>query len=272
MGLAAMARTGAFYALVAVLVTLAVFPFYHAILTSLSTDQGQFVVKYWPQEWYLGNYARILGQRGFLMMVGNSVIVAVGAVGVSLVLALMAAYALGRVAFRGRRLLLMTVLSVSMFPQIAVLAGMFEMTRALGIYNSLAGLVVAQSAFTLPFTVWLLTTFMRALPVEIEEAAVIDGATPWIVVTRIFLPLLAPAIVTTGLLAFIGSWNEFLFALTLTISESQRTAPIAVAMISPFAWPETAAASVVVTVPIVLLALVFQRRIVSGLAAGALAG
>ena len=151
----------------------------------------------------------------------------------SLGLALMAAYALGRVQFRGRGLLLMTVLAVSMLPQIAILAGMFELTRALGIYNTLWALVVAQSAFTLPFTVWLLTTFMRGLPVEIEEAAMIDGATPWIVVTRIFLPLLAPALVTTGLLAFIGSWNEFLFALTLTISENMRTAPIAVAMINP---------------------------------------
>ena len=113
---------------------------------------------------------------------------------------------------------------------------------------------------------------MRGLPVEIEEAAIIDGATPWIVVTRIFLPLMGPALVATGLLAFIGSWNEFLFALTLTISENMRTAPIAVAMISEFTWPITAAAAVVVTLPMAALVLVFQRRIVSGLTAGALAG
>jgi trehalose/maltose transport system permease protein len=169
-------------------------------------------------------------------------------------------------------LLLVTILSVSMFPQVAVLAGMFEMVRFWGLYNTIWSMVVAQTVFTLPFSVWLLTAFMRGLPVEIEEAAIIDGATPWVVVTRIFLPLLAPALVTTGLLAFIGSWNEFLFALTLTISEDVRTVPVAMTMISPTAWQEMAAASVIVTVPIVGLVLVFQRRIVSGLTAGSLVG
>lgn len=261
-----------FYALVAVIVVVALFPIYYTALTSFATEQGQFEVKYLPHEFYLGNYANILGQRGFLVMVGNSVLVALASVAAALMLAVMAAYALARVAFRGRGALLITILSVSMFPQIAILAGMWEMTRALGIYNTLSALIMAQIAFTLPFTVWLMTTFMRGLPVEIEEAAVIDGATPFVVVTRIFLPLLAPALVASGLLAFIGSWNEFLFALTLTISENKRTVPIAVSMISEFAWPITAAASVVVTLPIMLLVLVFQRRIVSGLTAGAVNG
>lgn len=267
-----MVRVIGFYLLVALILTVFLFPFYYTLVTSFATDQGQFAVRYWPERWNWGNYGQILQQRGFGRAVGVSVLVAALSVGGSLAVAVMAAYALGRVKFAGRGLLLVTILAVSMFPQIAVLAGMFELMRALGLYNTIWAMVVAQTAFTLPFSVWLLTVFMRGLPVEIEEAAVIDGATPWIVVTRIFLPLLAPAMVTTGLLAFIGSWNEFLFALTLTISENVRTVPIAVAMINPFAWHEAAAASVIVTVPTTLLVFVFQRRIVSGLTAGALVG
>ena len=119
-----------------------------------------------------------------------------------------------------------------MFPQIAVLAGLFELIRAFGIYNSPCALIFSYMIFTLPFTVWVLTTFMRDLPIEIEEAAIVDGATPWIIITRVFLPLMWPALVTTGLLAFIGAWNEFLFALTFTSTNDQRTVPVAIALLS----------------------------------------
>jgi trehalose/maltose transport system permease protein len=266
-----MARV-AFYGLVLGMVAVFLFPVYYTLVASFASDQGQFQVVYWPESLNLNNFALFLGQRGFVMALLNSVIVAVVAVGAALTLAVMAAYALGRVRFAGRGLLMGCILAVSMFPQVAILAGMFEMARFLNLYNTIWALVVAQTAFTLPFTVWLLTVFMRDLPIEIEEAAVIDGATPWILVTQIFLPLLAPALVTTGLLAFIGSWNEFLFALTLTLSEDQRTVPVVMTMISPMAWPQTAAASMIVTAPMVGLVLVFQRRIVSGLTAGARVG
>ena len=256
------------YLLVAAILLVFMFPIYVTLITSFANDQTQFGTRYLPQSLDPANYLRILGQRGFLMALGNSALVATVTVGAALVLSVMAAYALGRVRFAGRGLLMMTILASSMLPQVAVLAGMFEMMRATGLYNSIWAVVVAQTAFTLPFSVWLLTTFLRELPVEIEEAAIIDGATPWVLVTRIFLPLLAPAMVTVGLLAFIGSWNEFLFALTLTISESARTAPIAMAMINPMAFHEAAAASMIVTAPVVGLVLVFQRRIVSGLTMG----
>jgi trehalose/maltose transport system permease protein len=181
------------------------------------------------------------------------------------------------VAFRGRGLLLGTILAVSMFPQVAVLSGMFELIRTLGLYNNLLGLVFAYLIFTLPFTVWVLTTFMRELPRELEEAAIVDGASAWTIVTRIFLPLLWPAMVTTGLLAFIQAWNEFLFALTFTLTDSQRTVPVAIALISggsqyELPWGNIMAASVIVTLPVVALVLIFQRRIVAGLTAGALKG
>ena len=162
----------------------------------------------------------------------NSIFVAVSTVILSLALAVLAAYALGRIQFRGRMPLLFTVLGVSMFPQIAVLSGMFELIRALGLYNNLLSLTLSYMIFTLPFTVWVLTTFMRELPKELEEAAIVDGAKPYTIVTKVFMPLMGPALVTTGLLAFIAAWNEFLFALTFTLSSEMRTVPVAIALIS----------------------------------------
>ncbi len=195
----------------------------------------------------------------------------------SLLLGVTAAFALSRVAFRGRGMLLMTILGVSMFPQVAVLSGMFAIIRSLGLYNNLFSLVISYMIFTLPFTVWVLTTFMRDLPKELEEAAIMDGATPWQIIFKIFMPLMWPALVTTGLLAFIAAWNEFLFALTFTLTNSERTVPVAISMLSgasefELPWGNIMAASVIVTVPVVLLVLIFQRRIVSGLTAGAVKG
>ena len=132
-------------------------------------------------------------------------------------LSLTAAYALARVPFRGRTLLLLTLLAVAMFPQIAVLSGLFELVRALGLYNRLSSLGISYLLFTLPFTVWILTTFLRELPRELEEAAIMDGASPLTILLRVFAPLMGPAVVTTALLAFIAAWNEFLFALTFTL-------------------------------------------------------
>jgi trehalose/maltose transport system permease protein len=164
-----------------------------------------------------------------------------------------------------------------MFPQMAVLAGLFEVIRAMGIYNTPWALIFSYTIFTLPFTVWVLTTFMRDLPIEIEEAAIVDGASPWVIITRVFLPLMWPALVTTGLLAFIGAWNEFLFALTFTASNDTRTVPVAIALLSgstqyEIPWGRIMAASVIVTIPLVILVLIFQRKIVSGLTAGGVKG
>ena len=270
-------KTGLFYLLVLVIVVFSVFPFYYAIVTSFSTGSNLFVVHFWPVAWDWSNYQSVLGQRAFSRSILNSIFIASTTVGFALFLSVTAAYALARVRFRGRGLLLMTILGVSMFPQIAVLAGLFELIRYLGLLNSPWALILSYTIFTLPFTVWVLTTFMRDLPVEIEEAAVVDGATPWIVITQVFLPLMWPALVTTGLLAFIGAWNEFLFALTFTQTESQRTTPVAIAMLSgasvqEIPWGPIMAASVIVTVPLVILVLIFQRKIVAGLTAGGVKG
>ncbi|PJN94506.1 sugar ABC transporter permease [Amaricoccus sp. HAR-UPW-R2A-40] len=270
-------KTTAFYLAVAFIVFVAVFPFYYAILTSFKTGTALFEVNYLPRNFDLANYRAILTNGVFPRNVLNSVFVAGVTVAFALLLAVTASYALARVRFRGRGLLLMTILAVSMFPQIAVLAGLFELIRFLGIYNTPWALILSYVIFTLPFTVWVLTTFMRDLPVEIEEAAIVDGATPWVIITRVFLPLLWPALVTTGLLAFIGAWNEFLFALTFTSSETTRTVPVAIALLSGATqhetpWGAIMAASVLVTVPLIVLVLIFQRKIVSGLTAGGVKG
>lgn len=266
-----------FYALVLAIVTFAVFPFYYAIVTSFTSGTELFKVNYWPKAPTWANYESVLGGRNFIRSIWNSVFIATLTVSFALFLAVTASYALARVRFRGRGLLLMMILAVSMFPQIAVLAGLFELVRFLGIFNTPWAMILSYVIFTLPFTVWVLTTFMRDLPVEIEEAAIVDGATPWIIITKVFLPLLWPALVTTGLLAFIGAWNEFLFALTFTSSETTRTVPVAIGLLSgasqqEIPWGPIMAASVIVTVPLIILVLIFQRKIVAGLTAGGVKG
>lgn len=266
-----------FWLLVAAIALFSLFPFYYAVISSFRSGADLFTVAYLPESFDLSNYAAVFQRQPFGKNILNSIIVAGVVVAVSLALGLTAAYAFGRIAFRGRSLLLMTILGVSMFPQVAVLSGMFELIRSFGLYNTLPGLILANLMLTLPFTIWVLTTFMREMPKEIEEAAFVDGATPWIVVRRVFLPLMAPAAVTTGLLAFIVSWNEFLFALTFTLTNERRTVPPAIALMTgstayELPWGTIMAASVIVTLPIIALVLAFQRKIVAGLTAGAVKG
>jgi len=270
-------RRVAFLALIALIFVYAVFPFYWAIASSLRTGQALFSTELIPREPSFANYVAVFAEQPFARNILNSLIVAAISVGLSLVLAVPAAYALGRVAFKGRVALLFIVLGVSMFPQIAVLSGMFEIIQQLGLFNRLLGVSLCYLVLTLPLTVWVLTAFMRDLPREIEEAAIVDGATPWVLIWRVLLPLMAPAIVATGLLAFICAWNEFLFALTFTVSSETRTVPVAIALISgatgyELPWGNIMAASVVVTVPLVALVFIFQHRIVAGLTAGAIKG
>ncbi len=266
-----------FYFAVVLIVLIAIFPFYYAIITSFKSGTAIFQVSYFPDSFDFGNYRSVFQGGSFGRALVNSIFIATTTVVASLFLAVTAAYALARVRFRGRGLLLLTILAVSMFPQIAVLAGLFELINFLGIFNTPYALILSYTIFTLPFTVWLLTTFMRELPVEIEEAAIVDGATPWIVITQVFMPLLWPALVTTGLLAFIGAWNEFLFALTFVSEANQRTVPVAIALLSgaseqEIPWGPIMAASVIVTVPLIFLVLIFQRKIVAELTAGGVKG
>ena len=270
------ARIGYLAAALAVMVV-SVFPLLVAVSSSLKTGDGLFDPSLVPAAPTLENYRHLFAEHPFGRNLLNSAIVSTAVVAVSLVLSLMAAWSLGRVRFRGRGTLLMCILAASMFPQVAVLSGMFELVRVLGLYDSLGALMVSDLMLTLPFTVWVLVTFMRQLPRELEEAAAMDGLGPLTLVFRIFLPLLWPALVATGLLAFIAAWNEFLFALTFTLSASSRTVPVAIALISASSafelpWGRIMAASVIVTLPLVGLVLLLQRHIVSGLTQGAVKG
>jgi trehalose/maltose transport system permease protein len=274
--MALVTRVG-FWFLVSAIALFALFPFYYAVLSSLRSGAELFTVAYFPERFAVSNYIAVFQRQPFGRNILNSILVAGIVVTLSLTLGVMAAYAFGRVAFRGRSILLMTILGVSMFPQVAVLSGMFELIRSFGLYNTLPGLIVSNLMLTLPFTVWVLTSFMRELPKEIEEAAIVDGATPGTIIRRVFLPLMAPAAVTTGLLTFIISWNEFLFALTFTLTNERRTVPPAIALMTgssayELPWGTIMAASVIVTLPIIMLVLVCQRRIVAGLTAGGVKG
>lgn len=249
-------------------------PLYYACVTSLGSGAQALQPHLIPRDWSIASYLSVFREQPFGWSLFNSLAISAAAVAIALALGLVAAYALGRLQFRGRGLLLASFLAISMFPQIAMLSGLFELIRALGLYNTRTGLTLSYLVLTCPFTVWLLTTYMREIPREIEEAAIIDGASPWTIASRVFAPVMAPALVSTGLLAFVAAWNEFLFALTFTLTPSMRTVPVAIALMSgasayELPWGQIMAASVIVSLPIVALALVFERRIVAGLTAGA---
>jgi trehalose/maltose transport system permease protein len=272
---------GLFYLIVAVILLYTLIPFYWAVRSSLMpTDQLTATpVKYFPTSPTMGNFTAVLRDNQFRRALINSTIVALSVTILSLIVGAFAAYALGRFKFRGRTPVLYLILSMTMFPQIAILGSLFEMINRFGLYNRLGSLVLTYIVFTLPFTVWVLTSFFRQLPGALEEAAYVDGATPFQTFYKVLLPLAGPGLVTTGLLAFIGAWNEFLFAVSFTQTPENRTVPPAIANFAgatgsgfEVPWGSIMAATVIVTVPIVVLVLIFQRKILAGLTAGAVKG
>jgi trehalose/maltose transport system permease protein len=264
-----------FYLLLAVIIFYTVFPFYWAIVSSLKSGSALFQVDFWPPTPAWDNYTAVFREQPFGRNILNSIFVAVSTVILSLTLAVLAAYALGRIQFRGRMPLLFTVLGVSMFPQIAVLSGMFVLIRALGLYNNLLSLTLSYLIFTLPFTGWVLTSFMRELPKELEEAAIIDGCSSWQVLIRIYVPAIRPAIVTVALFAFVTSWNEFLAALVLMNRGVTFTLPLILAnarqetSIGGTDWGLLQAGITISIVPCILFYVLLQRYYVSGFLSGA---
>ncbi len=267
-----------FFLVVGFILIYTLFPFYWAIVSSLSSDTalGSTPAKYWPDKLDWSHYRYVLDNGDFLRALRNSVIVSFSVVMLALTFGSFAAYALGRMKFRGRTFTLYLILSMTMFPQIAILGSLFQMVRRFDLYDRLPALIITYLTFTLPFTVWVLTNFFRAMPAELEEAALVDGASPLRTFWEILLPLALPGLVTTGLLAFIQAWNEFLFALTFTLQRARTVQP-AIASFSgntqyDLPWGNIMAASVLVTIPLVVLVLVFQRKILGGLTAGAVKG
>lgn len=269
----------AFYVVLGLGLLYILFPFYWMIVNSLKPAAELFSLplSYWPRQVTFDNYRAVLADGSFVRSIVNSVIVAGGATVLSLGLSSMAAYALARYRFPGKQATLYAILGMSTFPQIAVLGGLFMLARTLGIYNTYWALILSYMIFTLPFCVWVLTSFIKEIPDTLDEASTIDGASPWQCLWKVIIPLAGPGLVATGLLSFINAWNEFLFALTLTADNSARTVPVAVALFSgqsehELPWGKITAASTVVTVPVVILALLFQKRIVEGLTSGAVKG
>ena len=283
-----------FWLLIAVILLFTLFPFYWAVVGSFKSEVEIKTppATYFPNEIVLNNYwgefvnpvSGTIGERGvfrneqFLRGLFNSALVSGVTVVLSLVIGSFAAYAIGRLQFRGRTIMMYLVLAMTMFPLISILSGLFSITRELGVFGSLSALIITYPIFTLPFTVWVLVSFFKGLPRELEHAALVDGANPFQTFYMILLPLTAPALVTTGLLAFISAWNEYLLAVTFTVTNQENwTVPVTIARFTgsipreePIAEP--LAATVIVTIPLVFLVLAFQRRIIQGLTAGAVKG
>jgi len=224
---------------------------------------------------YWHNYRSAIEDYGLLHYIVNSAIVASAATLISIVIAALAAFALVRFKLRWGRFYLMLLLALSMFPQIAIAGPIWRLLDGFGWLNSYQGIVAAYISLSLPFAVWVLTTFFRELPYEIEEAALLDGCTRWQAFRLVALPLAAPALFTAAILVFIQAWNEFFFALIILTYPALQTLPLGIALFPgeyTMPWGQIAAASTIATVPLVALTLIFQRRIVQGLSAGALKG
>ena len=228
-----------------------------------------------PADPTVAHYVSIFTGHPFLKIILNSFIVASSTTALSLIIGSLAAFGLAKLHVRYKAFILIGVLSVSMFPPIATVSPLYIIIRALGLRDTWWALIITYTTFSLPLSIWILTSFFREVPEEIYKAARIDGCSPAQAFYRIMLPLAAPGIVTTAILVFIFSWNEFLFALTFTSTAAARTIPVAIALfpgLHEIPWGDIAAASVVVTVPLIILVFAFQKRIIEGLTAGAIKG
>jgi multiple sugar transport system permease protein len=266
---------------VAVLVY-ALFPVLSIIATSFKLPSDLNTGKFLPTTWTWSNYEQILGPGGsaqelFLSSLRNSIGISLIATAISSVLATLAAYAIARLEFPGRKLILTTALGVSIFPVISIVTPLFNLWRSIGLYDTWPGLIIPYLSLTLPISIWTLTAFFRQIPWELEQAAQVDGATTWQAFRKAIVPLAAPGVFTTALIAFFIAWNDFVYGISLTSTEAARPVPAALAFFSgasQFEDPTGAisAAAVVVTIPVVVLVLLFQRQIVSGLTQGAVKG
>ncbi len=244
-----------------------------SLKTPATVTDGNFI----PQQFTLSNYSDIFSQGIFTSALRNSIGIALISTTLAVVLASAAAYAIARLEFPGKRLILAVSLAVVVFPQISLVGPLYNLWRQIGLYDTWPGLIIPYLTFALPLSIFTLSTFFREIPFELEQAAQIDGATPFQAFRKVIAPLATPGIVTTYIIVFIISWNDFIFAISLTSTTKAETVPAAIAQFpgaSQFTQPigDIAAAAVVVTIPVMILVLLFQRRIVSGLTAGAVKG
>jgi multiple sugar transport system permease protein len=280
-----MERSGRDYALwtiaIALVVIFALIPVLWLISISLKPPEALTDQSFIPKDISFDNYKSLfeggIDDSPFIKPLINSIGIALITTAISIVLASFCAYAIARLEFPGKRVILAGALAIAMFPPISTVGPLFDMWRALGLYDTWLGLIIPYLTFSLPLAIYVLVAFFREIPWELEQAAQVDGATPFQAFTKVIVPLAAPGVFTAAILVFIFCWNDFLFAISLTSSDASRTVPAALAFFtgeSSFTAPtgSIAAAAVVVTVPIIVFVLFFQRRIVAGLTAGAVKG
>ncbi len=263
-----------FYIFLTAFVFLVMFPFIWVFLTSVK-PVGEIFSSF---SWFttsptLDSYDAALTNRPLLRYMLNSFVVSGLTTIVSLAFAAFTAYAVTRLPIKGKGLILGIVLAASMFPQIAIISPIFNLVTDLGLRNSYLGLVIPYITISLPLAIWILATFFKKIPFELEESAKLDGASPFQTFRKIIFPLAAPGVFTTGILVFIAAWNEYLFSLTINSDDAWRTVPVGISMYQSqysVPWGDISAATVIVTIPIVILVLFFQRRIVSGLTSGSM--
>jgi len=244
-----------------------------SLKTSASATDGSFI----PHHWTLSNYSDVFKLGTFTSALRNSIGIALISTALAVIIASAAAYAIARLEFPGKRIILAVSLGVAMFPQISLVGPLYNLWRQIGLYDSWPGLIIPYMTFALPLSIYTLQAFFREIPWELEQAAQVDGATPFQAFRRVIVPLATPGLVTTFIIVFLICWNDFVFAISLTSTSSAQTVPAAISSfpgVSQFTVPysDIAAAAVVVTVPVLVLVLFFQRRIVAGLTAGAVKG
>jgi len=271
-----MIRKGGLYFSVMLVVMYCLNPYLWQILTSFKPDYELTTLPpIFPERPTLSHYLAIFQERAFLRAILNSALVASCTTFLSLFLGALCAFGLAKLKVRGKTIILGFILSVSMFPPVATVSPLFIIIRALGLRDTWWALILTYTTFSLPLSVWILTSFFEEIPDDIYQAAWVDGCHPFQAFYKILLPLSAPGLFTTAILVFIFSWNEFLFALTFTSTPASRTIPVTIALfpgLHELPWGDIASASIVVTIPLIILVLACQRRIVEGLTAGAVKG
>ena len=265
------------YALVLLFVVVLLLPFIWQFLTSIKQlDEISAIPAQWfPKKINLQFYINVFTKHFFGHYLLNSAIVATVSTLLSIIVGASAAYALSRLRFRGKKVILLAIISISMFPTIATLSPLYMFLKTTRLLNNYAGLILTYMTFSLPMGIWLKSNFFGQLPKGVEEAAAIDGCSPLRTFFSIMLPLIKPATFSVGLLVFINCWNEYLYALTFMTKDSMRTVPVGIALFATnyqLPWGDMAAASVVATVPLIVLVLIFQKKIVAGLTTGGIKG
>ncbi len=270
-----------FYLMVVIILGYILFPFYWAARTSFMPDSDIYLtpVQYWPKNFTFQHYINAFSETTFLRAILNSALVGVAATILSVLFGASASYALARFNFLGRNVALYLILAMSMFPGISILGALYTVLQKVHLYNTLYALIIVYLTFSLPLMVWIMQSFFRGMPRDLEEAAYVDGASQFQTFWRIMMPLAAPGLATAGILTLMGCWQEFLFALSFELSSSHWTVPLAIvntganqASAFQIPWGDQMAETLVVMLPLIAVVLLLQRRIISGLTAGAVKG